>query len=267
MARILFKDSLFEELAPGSMLETDFERIVVDRGGLIFPDFFIVQFKSLVSSEEDSARADLALVERNYREWWVVEVELGNHSFESHILPQVRTLARASYGEDEGRALCGGCSELDLQSVLDMMKGRQPRVLVIVDTERKEWIHPLRRFEAELLVLQLFRSDRNEHAFRIEGHLPTIPTSVVSECSFDYLVPRFLVVHSPALLGISSGQLLNIKYRQYMTEWHRIDSQDKVWLAPTRQNPLPRGDSYRIVRGEDGSLEFQVVSRRLPRRK
>jgi hypothetical protein len=88
MARVLLKDAFFEELAPGSMLETDFESIVINQGRLIFPDFFVIPFKATVSSDDDSAKPDLALIERSYREWWVVEVELGNHSFEGHVLPR-----------------------------------------------------------------------------------------------------------------------------------------------------------------------------------
>lgn len=267
MARVLLKDSFFEELAPGSMLETDFESIVINRGNLIFPDFFVVPFKLTVSSDDDSAKADLALVEKSYGQWWVVEVELGNHSFEGHVLPQVRTLARAAYGEDEAKSLCTACPELELLRVLDMVKGRQPRVLVVVDAEKREWVRPLRSFDAELLVLQMFRSDRNEHALRIDGYLPVPPGSVVSVCSADNLLPRFLVVHSPALLGVPAGKTLCIKYGQYVTEWQRIDSQDKVWLAPARQNPLLRGENYQIVRNEDGALEFLEMSRHSPRGK
>jgi len=267
MARVLLKGAFFEELAPGSMLETDFESLVINKGNLIFPDFLVVPFKATVSSDDDSAKADLALIERSYREWWVVEVELGTHPFEGHVLPQVRTLARASYGEDEAKVLCTTCPELELPRALDMVKGRQPRVLVVVDAERREWVQPLRSFDAELLVLQMFRSDRNEHAFRIDGYLPVPPGSVVSECSFDNLLPRFLVVHSPALLGVAAGKFLCIRYGQYVTEWQRIDSQDKVWLSPARQNPLPRSESYQIVRSEDGSLEFRETSRQSPRRK
>jgi hypothetical protein len=267
MARILFRDAFFEELAPGSMLETDFERVVIERGQLVFPNFHVVPFKNAVFSEEDCAKADLALVERSYREWWVVEVELGNHSLEGHVLPQVRTLARASYGEDEGRALCGACPGLEPNRVSDMLKGKQPRVLVIVDTERKEWIQPLKRYDAELLVLQMFRSDRNDHAFRIDGHLPAVSNSIVSECYFDSLVPRFLVVHSPALLGIPAGRKISIRYGKYVTEWQRIDGQDRVWLAPARQNPLSRDQNYQIMKSEDGSLEFHVISQQLPRKR
>jgi hypothetical protein len=148
-----------------------------------------------------------------------------------------------------------------------MVKGKQPRVLVVVDAEKREWVRPLRSFEAELLVLQMFRSERNEHALRIDGYLPVPPGSVVSECSFDKLLPRFLVVHSPALLGVAAGKILCIRYGQYVTEWHRIDSQDKVWLSPARQNPLLRSESYQIVRSEDGALEFRGMSPRAPRRK
>lgn len=260
MARILLEDAFFEELAPGSMLETDFERVVREKGRLIFPDFFVVPFKCAVSSEEDSAKADLALVERSYREWWVVEVELGNHSFGGHVLPQVRTLAQAAYGEDEGRVLCAGCPDLRLGSVLDMVKGTQPRVLVVVDAERKDWAQALRNLDAEVLVLQIFRSDRNAHAFRIDGYVPTVRTVIASACSFDPLVPRFLVVHSPAVLGTRSGETLTIRYKQCTTEWQRVDGRDMVWLAPARQNPLPESERFQIVRHEDGSLEFEAVS-------
>lgn len=266
MARVLLREGFFEELAPGSMLETDFENLVISKGSLLFPDFFIVPFKVTVSSEDDSAKADLALVERHYREWWVVEVELGNHSFERHVQPQVRTLSRATYGEDEGRALCDGCAHLAMQQVLDMVKGKQPRVLVVVDADRRDWAKPLRAYDAELLVLQMFRSDRNEHALRIDGFLPEPPGLLVSECSFDPLLPRFLVVHSPALLGVAAGTGLSIRYGKYITEWQRIDCLDKVWLSPARQNPLIRSESYRIVRSEDGSLEFRELSRHSLRR-
>ena len=266
MARLLFKEAFFEELAPGSMLEADFENLVITKGSLLFPDFFVVPFKVTVSSEDDSAKADLALVERNYREWWVVEVELGNHSFEGHVLPQVRTLSRAPYGEDEGRALCDGCVELSLRRVLEMVKGRQPRVLVVVDADRRDWARPLRGYEAELLVLQMFRSDRNEHALRIDGYMPEPPGLAVSECSFDPLLPRFLIVHSPALLGVEAGKNLSVRYGKYVTEWQRIDCHDKVWLSPARQNPLIRNGRYQIFRSQEGTLEFRELSRHLPGR-
>jgi hypothetical protein len=267
MARILFGDTFLEELAPGSILEVDFERVVIATGRLIFPDFHIVPFKTPVFSDEDCAIADLALVEKSYREWWVVEVELGNHSLGGHVLPQVRTLSAASYGEDQGRILCDNCHDLMADRISDMLKGKQPRVLVIVDAERKEWLQPLKRYEAELLVLQMFRSDRNDHALRIDGHLPAVSSSIVSECKFDPFVPRFLVVHSPALLGVLPGEKISVRHGTFVTEWQRVDCQDKVWLAPSGQNPLSSNETYQIVRVEDGSLEFRVLTNRAPRRK
>ena len=159
MARVLFNEVVFEELAPGSLLEAEFEGIVIDKGSAIFPGFYVVPFKRAVYSEDDCAKPDLALIEKNYRIWWVAEVELCNHSLEGHVLPQVRTLSRASYGEDEGKALCQKCPLLDQGRICDMLKGKQPRVLVIVDSERKDWVMPLRRHDAELVVLQIYSFD------------------------------------------------------------------------------------------------------------
>jgi len=267
MARILFRGDFFEELAPGSMIEADFERIVVAKSELIFPGFFTVPFKTAVFSDEACAMADLALVEKSYREWWVVEVENGKHSLEGHVLPQVRTLSRAIYGESEAAALCEKGRGLEPARVSDMLKGKQPRVLVVVDSERKEWTNALRRYDAELLVLQMFRSERNEHAFRIDGHLPSVAPSIISECYLDLYVPRFLVVESPALLGIPARGRITIRYGTYVTEWQRVDSQDKVWLAPAGLNPLSKDLSYLIVLSEDGKFEFRKNSRRLPPRR
>lgn len=262
MARILLGETFFEELAPGSMIEADFERIVVSRGRLIFPQFFVVPFKPSVASDDDIAKPDLALVDQDYRDWWVVEVESIRHPLYTHVLPQVRTLASACYGDAEAMALCNECHELDRARVTEMMKGRQPRVLVLVDAKKAGWPEAMRALDAELIVLQVFRSNRNEHAFRIDGDLPAVKYSVVSDCSFDAYVPRFLLVHSPAMLGIPQGQAIKIKYGEYVTDWKRVDSQDRVWLAPTNQNPLERGQSYQILKNEAGMLEFRSVQER-----
>src|SRR5688572_1513008 len=108
MARILYNDEWFDEIASHGHYEAEFEVVLLQEAQRLFPNYFLVDFKTPVVSESDadSRAADFALIHKTYRGWWVVEVELGHHSFEGHVLPQVRTLARAKYGAPEVEHLC-----------------------------------------------------------------------------------------------------------------------------------------------------------------
>jgi hypothetical protein len=262
MAKILFQNRWFEELAPTSVYESVFEGIVKAHALSLWPRFHAVRFKAAVYAENTAAKPDFALVEHGYREWWVVEVEMEHHSLDGHVLPQIRTLAEASYGKDEATKLCESCPDLDVGKVTDMMKGRQPRVLVVVNKPRPEWIKPLAKHDASLAVFEVFRSDRNEYLFRVNGEHPIGPSEVVSLCRFDSLITRWLVVDSPAGLGVSPQGKVQIIYHDHLTEWQRIDVSDKVWLLSLGPNPLSEDYDYEILRRGDGQFMFRETPKR-----
>ena len=148
MAQILVDGMWYEELSKSSLYEGEYEDLIIRHTNQIFPDYITVPFETTVSDDEGSKKPDLALIERNYREWWVVEVEMGRHPFNQHVLPQVKILSGAVYGEKEAEYLCKQDKSLSPDLVLDMMKGAQPQVLVIVDRPRPDWAVELRRLNA-----------------------------------------------------------------------------------------------------------------------
>src|SRR6266481_6307133 len=101
MARILLGDEWFEEMASTSLYETEFENILFQEAVRIFPEYHPVPFKTIVLSDDGDAKADFALIHRDYRSWWVVEAEMGHHSLDHHVLPQIRCLSRATYADAE----------------------------------------------------------------------------------------------------------------------------------------------------------------------
>lgn len=101
MAKLLINDDWYDEIAPTALYETEFEQIVIAKADLLYPEYRAVPFKKIVFSEVSSAKPDLALIDVHYRDWWVVEIEMGHHDLASHVLPQVRTLSEAKYGEEE----------------------------------------------------------------------------------------------------------------------------------------------------------------------
>lgn len=257
MVRVIISGEWYEPIAPSSMYEDNFERIVLSQAGHLFPEYQAISFKSLVTSDSDAARPDFALVERNYREWWVVEVEMGYHSFYGHVLPQVRTLAEAAYGEQEAAALCNSAASLDRSAMRDMMKGSQPRVLVIVNEHKSDWANGLEPFGARVITVEVFRSDRNHHLLCIDGEPPAGTGNIVSRCHLEPSLPRLLAIDSPGGLGIEPRARAILWYEGQVTEWERIDTRNRVWLNPIAKCPLQPSVTYHLTRRGDGQLEIQ----------
>jgi hypothetical protein len=245
----------YEPLSPRALYESEYEQIVFDHAALIFPEFHCVYFKCQVESEYDAAKADLALIHRKYIEWWVVEVELGCHSF-THVQRQVRTLSEAVYGEDVAEYLCSSAPDLDCSRIKGLMKGQQPRVVVIVNQEKPDWSGRLERFDALVTVLEIFRSDRNSYIFRLSGEQPQCPSQRLSDCRFDPLLPRFLRVESPGALRFGPGERVCLYFEDSVTDWERVDGEDQVWLTPLGANPLNAKATYILRERDDGSLEI-----------
>ena len=256
MAKILFSDEWFYELSPGGAYESEFEKVVLQESEMLFPDSYMIPFKTTVFSDTDSAKPDFALIDNKYRAWWVVEVEMGVHSLTRHVIPQVETLSKASYREKEALYLCQQMPKLNCEHVVEMMKGKPPQILIIVNTPVPEWQNELKRYNTIVLFFQIFRSEKNKHIFRVNGDSPSLPEfdTTISECYCDPLIPRLLVIDTPSGLELSRAGKIKISYQNSVSEWERIDSQDKIWLSPVGFNPLAKGKNYFLVKKTDGSL-------------
>ena len=262
MAKVLFENNWYEEISPTGVYETVYEGMVKAHAPNLWPRFQGVHFKANVYAGAEGVAADFALVERNYTEWWIVEVELAHHSFENHVLPQTRKLAEAKYGEDEAVKLCEACPKLDLSKVKSMLKEHQPRVLVVVNKPRLDWIKPLAKHEAALAVFEIFQSDDNKRLFRVNGEHPIGPAEVISICRFDNFMRRWLLVETPAGLRVPHGHKITIVFNDHITEWERCADSGKVWLYPPNgPNPLSDKFDYELIRRGDAQFMFREIPR------
>jgi hypothetical protein len=258
MARILINGLWYDELSSSALYESEYESIIIRHSETIYPDFIAVPFKKTVYSDEDSARADLALISVNYQSWWVVEVERSEHSLDGHVLPQIRTLSSATYDHSVCEYLCAKCPELDFIKVGEMLKGSQPKVLVIVNKPMPDWARALKRYDAELAVVEIFRSEHNQAVFRVNGYRPVISSDIISICRFEEMLPNFLEVVSPAVLPC--GDKFTIMYDNGLSDWKRVDIADKVYLVPEKHNPLAINKKYELICCDSSRLEFRCVN-------
>lgn len=253
MARILVNGEWYNELSVGSLYESEFEKLFLQEAQQIFPDYFAVPFKLTVESQYGNGKPDLAIIERNYRHWFVIEVEKSNHSFESHVLPQVSIFSTAEYTDEAANALASENDKLDICKLKAMVKGKQPKVLIIVDAMKEEWIKSLSRWEARLSVFQVFRSEKNRHVFRLNGFTPKATEGVFSDCYFEKIFKRQLVILSPAIIEESSNETLMINYNDALSRWKRVDMKNQVVLCPTSINPLDISKKYKLHKKENDS--------------
>lgn len=230
MARILHNDEWFEEIASQGHYESEFEKVLQQEAARLFGSYFFVPFKTTVYSDidADARQPDFALIHESYRNWWVVEVELGHHPFEGHVLPQVRTLSRASYGHAEAEFLCQRNQMLDRAKVIEMFKGGLPRVLVIVNAPVEGWAEQLRGYGAKVVICQIFRSRLNRYVLRLNGEYPSESDEVVTTCECSPLIHRLMEIHAPTMLPSQNGGRILLYDGGQATEWERVADMKRI---------------------------------------
>lgn len=256
MSRILFQENTFYEISHSALYESEYERIVIQNAKLIFPEFTFIKFKPKVNTDFDEVKPDFAIIDKKYRNWWVGEIEMGYHQFNQHILPQVEKLTQAYYGLELVPYFLKENRRLNKQRVTDLLKGKHPSVIVIINTPKPDWQVELKKYNVILIVFEVFRSELDQHIFRIDGDYPTVSIIELSTCYVDPIIPNFVVVDSPGSLEIKNGQTFEIDTETGSSKWRRIDISNKVYIVPTTNNPLTKGVKYRIIQKNDGRLSF-----------
>lgn len=254
--KLTSRGELYSRLASDALLEREFERLVEQESHLLFPRYELLLFRRTVESEYGRGKADYALIHKEYKEWWVVEVELAHHSLQRHVIPQVQILATARFGPEEAQHLAGQSGSLNQARLAEMMLGAQPKVLVVVNEDREEWREALARFDVRLLVAEVFRSTFDRHALLIRDALPDVSASLVSVCVADATLSRFLVVQSPAALAVRNGEVMEIERDQGLARWRRMDVKDIVWIYPESGDGFSRGAVIELHKADSGRLFF-----------
>jgi hypothetical protein len=262
MPRLFHRDEWFDELSPNALSEGEFESLLIQNADIIRADATIVPFKKTVYGGDGSARADLAIVSRDYRDWVVVEVEMARHDLYHHVVPQVRTLREAAYTQEYVDYLLLKHPAFEADKLRDMLRGAPPDVLVLVNKPDDEWRRELRRYDAHMMVFEIFRSLSNKHIFVIDGEPPRLAHSFLTELSFSNLLPRCLLVSSPATLTFKVGEKVPILVEEQLTFWERFHTATDVFLTPVASMPISPGRKYALVQMESGQLVIRPLTLR-----
>lgn len=259
MARICVNREWFEQVEPSTFSEETFEERVALHAPSVYPFFHVVPFKKPVLAPDNSedrvthVAPDLAFIAKDYSEWWIVEVEMGYHSFTGHVKPQIEKLLAADYGIDEVDYLCKKYTNLNRNKLISLITGTPSRVLVILNQNRPDWAsHWNKQTERVIVaVFELFASQDNKEIFRVDGAYPSILSDRITKCTYHPSVPRLLGVEEPEKLNLPRRAIIKMLYNNCVTEWRRIDEGEQVWLTAANRNPLRPKSNYAIYRQND----------------
>ena len=258
MARLRHRDEWFVEIDPQAFFESEFEAVILQNVHLLCPHAHLVPFKQTVfSSGFESKKPDLALIDWDYRFWWVIEVELASHNLSSHVIPQTRVLVEGRYGEDHVAALARQNKSLDPVRLEAMMRGEMPRVVVISNRYDHLWERELATIGVSYTVFNVFRSMLNNDIFLFDGHLPEQGGDQLTVLTPAKGLPRIFRVHSPGALPVEDGGSMQILVNGRTTRWRRFDTKDQCYLAAEGRLSIVADRKYVIDRLEDGSLSIR----------
>lgn len=258
MARLRHKDEWFIEIDPQAFFETEFEAVILQNVHLLCADATLVPFKQTVfSSEYESKRPDLALIDNAYRFWWVIEVELATHSLASHVIPQTRVLMDGRYGDEHIEALLRSNPSLDRDRLEAMMRGEPPRVVVISNKYDAQWARDLSSIGVSYSVFNVFRSTLNNDIFLFDGLLPEENGDQLTVLTPAKGIPRFFRVHSPGALPIGTGEAMQMLLNGRQTIWRRVDIKNQCYLAVEGRVNISTDRPYIVDRQDDGTLTIR----------
>lgn len=258
MARLLVDGQWFDPVQADSIYESDLEDLIIKQSPIIYPNYRVMKYKRVINSEYGTAIPDLAFVEKDYRAWYLCEVELGSHDLFSHVIPQVSVFCNARVGEAEAAYMASKEPALDEAQLSAMMKGVPPGVIVLVNTFDPLWRRALTQWGALVGFIELYRDAGQRLIMRINGDDLNIPEELISECVRDELLPNALRVSAPAPIDQLASPDLELWYEGGRTLWKVLRSGGSCWLLPKERCPLGAKDQrFRIMRDANARIRLE----------
>ena len=149
-------------------LEKEFEKQIYRFSKELFRDGRIVRWEPLLIDElsKEGVKPDSLLVNHDFTEWWVVEVELGRSKKFSLMVDQLNKLTKVDYTKHI-HDVAKGLRKMFPEESLDFIKNKAkilcsqpPNFLLILDNEEKRMTEWAKRREWRPLVVEVWTNSQ-----------------------------------------------------------------------------------------------------------
>lgn len=234
--------------------EQQFEVMVGTQLSVMFSDFHVASFKpDVVGDEGGRRRPDLVLVDKSYRAWIVVEVELAHHSLEAHVYPQMSVLATGHWDDVHAVQLASACPMMDPHRISELVAYVPPKVVVVVNSRSvlgKGWNRLRTDLGVELMFLEEYQIDGEEPVLLMSGYEPEVRAERLAFAKKDRML-NALMCRPPRFIA---DRRVRLEYEGVLSEWEVIHTVDLTMLLPLARIVLEERRNYEIIVGLGGAL-------------
>ena len=186
MNKLNINNEEFEEVT--WQFEKEFEDNLLSKSFDGFNNYFVIPFKYTLYPDfirMYSVEADIALVSKDYSHWYICEVELSTHSFESHIIPQIKKLFYSSISSNFLKDIKLNKKLYDLlnkkykgiinqKRLKTLIANNTPEILLVFDNfsilekKNKPYFEILSEY-CKIIEIKFFKNSNEEYGFIVKG--------------------------------------------------------------------------------------------------
>lgn len=250
-------DNIYHLVDPTTYIEADFEAEVVKALTCLMPDYQCGVFAGSFVLEGDRRVADLALVHKSLSHWFVVEVELAGHSFEHHVLPQVRCFR---YGEPEHTcvtSLVRAFAGFTRGQAEDLLRSIPRYVAVVGNLPDPIWASQLNAVDTQYLTVSVYQDRNGRTAHEVEGRLFVRSHSV----GFARFSAIDNCLRIPRGCGLPLGCIQIVDQFGNAGVWTVRDESGDLWIQKEHGPALIDHNSLvQIIRNYEGKISIHLKS-------
>ena len=259
MQRLLLENDWYDPVRPNSVMDTDYEALILGRSAVLFPNFTPVPLHYRVTNSQGHASPHIALIEKTYRSWWLVLLETGSAPEPHYVRQQAEVLRAADYGPDFLEVLTGRGAEIDPELVSLLIKNKQPGVfLILCHPPAPDVDDPAVRIG----IAEIFKSTTGAHILRINGRHPPASEERLGTCTRNrHVLPNLLRLRlDPGVEAKIPGRC-EIEIDGTVSTWTARPQPSEIFLVPDGSTGLPVDqDIFVMIRGAAG--RFRLLTNR-----
>jgi hypothetical protein len=243
----------FKPSDPFEALEKDFEKVVCKALAKLYPSAHVISFKTTLPSQGYKWKADLALVDKSWEYWFVIEVETADHHLRTHVLPQAIAFRDADYSTSISALSKGLGISLDKTKTL---VARVPRYVAVISNHYDPtWDRALEEEQIQYMSITGFLHSNNANAHLVEGSLK-IPKRNIGFGRVSGTVQGVRLFKNPKWVAGSH----TIIEASGVSKWECILEQDEAWLLRhSGRVSLAPNTLVQFFRQDDGSILMDEV--------
>lgn len=239
----------FDKADPTAGLEAEFEGVALRILARLYPSCHVFAFRPLVVHNGVGWRPDLAVIDKNWAYWFIVEVEITTHSLEKHVLPQVRAFRDGDYGADTCSAVAEAAG-ISAERAATLVKYVPRYIAVVSNQEEADWASALSAENVQYLSVAGYRRSLGPPAYLVTGLLHPAERSV----GFGTALPSHQGIRLPRNDFWQQGAYRVVEANG-VAEWDCFVDAQVVWLTKRKGIvTLPEKAWVQLIAQDDGLL-------------